>query len=405
MRRLAAACAALLLAVTLAGCVQEGSDRRTGSPGEILKPPDPPGVEAKQLAALPPGKMLPLRAGEHRMTVSMPEAYTPSAPTGVGTDDYRCFLLDPKLDKDVWLTGSHVLPGNPQVVHHVILFRVDPSQVAEAEQKDAEDPDEGWTCFGGTGLKNEFANIDDAPWLAAWAPGGDETKVRDGYGVRLAAGSRIVMQVHYNLLKGAAPDVSSTQLRWMKGSTDLTPVHTFQLPAPVELPCRPNHDDSPLCDRDAAVADVMARFGSAGNTNSALHFLCGTDKGEPVPSNTTSCLRYAPRGMTILGVSGHMHLLGRKIKIEVNPGTPDARTILDIPIWDFDNQGSKPLKEPLHLDKFDTIKVTCTHQQWLRDRLPAFEGQPDRYIIWAEGSTDEMCLGTLQVAFDDEVTS
>ena len=120
------------------------------------------------------------------MTLAMDEEYTPSAPTGVGTDDYRCFLLDPKLDEDVWLTGSHVLPGNPSVVHHVILFRVDPEQVAEAERRTREPPDEGWTCFGGTGLAGEFANVDDANWLAAWAPGGDETKTRDGYGAELA---------------------------------------------------------------------------------------------------------------------------------------------------------------------------------------------------------------------------
>jgi hypothetical protein len=398
-RRLAAAIAGVLMVVPLAGCVEEDGDRRTGSPSEILAPPDPPEVQAEQLAAVPAGKQLPLRAGERRMTLTMPSAYTPSAPTGVGTDDYRCFLLDPGLTKDVWLTGSHVLPGNPQVVHHVILFRVRPEQVAEADQKDAQSDDEGWTCFGGTGLEGDFARIDDAPWLAAWAPGGDETKVRQGYGVRLEAGSRIIMQVHYNLLKGAAPDVSSTQLRWMRGSRRLTPLHTFLMPAPVELPCRPGHDDGPLCDRDAAVADVMSRFGGAGNTNSALHFLCGT---KVVASRTTTCTRTLPRGMTILGVAGHMHLLGRRIKIEVNPGTPKARTILDIPIWDFDNQGTKPLKAPLHLDAWDKVKVTCTHQQWLRDRLPAFEGQEERYVIWAEGSTDEMCLGTLQVAFDDD---
>ena len=34
------------------------------------------------------------------MTLTMPEAYTPSAPNGTGTDDYRCFLLDPHLAKD-----------------------------------------------------------------------------------------------------------------------------------------------------------------------------------------------------------------------------------------------------------------------------------------------------------------
>ncbi|QWF20699.1 hypothetical protein KM427_17210 [Nocardioides sp. LMS-CY] len=185
----------------------------------------------------------------------------------------------------------------------------------------------------------------------------------------------------------------------MRAGADLTPLHTFLMPAPVELPCRSGHDDGPLCDRDAAVADVMKRFGAAGNTNSLLHLLCGTDVS---PSRTTSCTRTLPRGMTVLGVAGHMHLLGRTITIEADPGTPEARTILDIPIWDFDNQGTVPLREPLHLDALDRVRVTCTHQQWLRDRLPAFAGQEERYVIWAEGSTDEMCLCTLQVAFDDE---
>ena len=97
--------------------------------------------------------------------------------------------------------------------------------------------------------------------------------------------------------------------------------------------------------------------------------------------------------MTVLGAAGHMHLLGRKITIEANPDTPDAKTLLDIPVWDFDDQGAKPV-DPVHLDAGDTVRVTCQHQQWLRDRLPAFETQrEDRYVIWAEGSTDEMCLG------------
>ncbi|MFC5495267.1 hypothetical protein [Nocardioides caricicola] len=401
MRRLGLAAALVAVALgPLAGCVTEGQDRRTGPPAEVLKQQDPPEVQASQLAAIKPGKQLPLRDGEQRMTVKMAAAYTPSAPTGVGTDDYRCFLLDPKLKKDVFLTGNQVLPGNPQVVHHVILFRVDPEQVGEAKALDAETQDPGWTCFGGTGLKGEFANVDDANWLAAWAPGGDETMTRDGYGTPLRAGSQIVMQVHYNLLQGAAPDVSSTQLRWMSGDAGLTPLHTYQLPAPVELPCRPDHSGSPLCNRFNAEADIRARFGEDQNTHNLLHLLCDS----PIEAvQTTSCVRNVNRGMTILGVAGHMHLLGRKISIETNPGTPEARTILDVPIWDFDNQGSRPLKEPLHLDAGDTVKVTCTHVQWLRDVLPAFEEQrEDRYILWAEGSTDEMCLGSLSVAFDDE---
>ena len=99
---------------------------------------------------------------------------------------------------------------------------------------------------------------------------------------------------------------------------------------------------------------------------------------------------------TVRGVAGHMHLLGRSIKVEVNPGTDRAETILDIPVWDFDNQAAKPVP-PYRLRVGDTVKVTCRHVQWLRDQLPAFEGQPDRYVVWGEGTTDEMCLGILQV--------
>jgi hypothetical protein len=43
------------------------------------------------------------------------------------------------------------------------------------------------------------------------------------------------------------------------------------------------------------------------------------------------------------------------------------------------------------------VKVTCKHVQWLRDKLPAFRGQPDRYVVWGEGTQDEMCLGILTV--------
>ena len=342
-----------------------------------------------------PAKTQPLRAGETRRTIAMPGSYTPSAPYGTGTDDYRCFLLDPELQKDAWLTGTQVLPGNPEVVHHVILFRVPPGQVAAAEAKDAAEEDEGWTCFGGTGLER-FTDVDDASWLGAWAPGGKESVVKPGFGTRLATGSRIVMQVHYNLLAGVQPDTSAAQLRLAPGKRPYQALHTMLLPAPVELPCRAKYADGPLCDRAAALADVKERFGAEGNTADVLHFLCGT---EPTPGNTQSCVRTLAEPMTIHGVSGHMHLLGRSIKIEVNPGTPQARTVLDIPLWDFDDQGSRPI-EPVRLEAFEQVKVTCTHVQWLRDKLPSFEGQPDRYVVWGEGTTDEMCLGMLQVTRD-----
>ena len=39
-------------------------------------------------------------------------------------------------------------------------------------------------------------------------------------------------------------------------------------------------------------------------------------------------------------VAGHMHLMGSSIRIDLNPGTPRARTLLDTRVWDFDDQGA-----------------------------------------------------------------
>jgi len=334
----------------------------------------------------------PLRPGEERLTIEMPTAYTPSAPTGVGTDDYRCFLLDPGLEQDAFITGTDVQPGNPDVVHHVILFRVPPRYVADAEELDAATPNEGWTCFGNSGIQDN-QQIDNAPWVGAWAPGGSESVLAKGLGIPLQKGSRIVMQVHYNLLAGSSEDTSAARLRIMPARAHLQALQTMLLPAPVELPCRKGHAANPLCDRDKAVADVRARFGAGpGSMADILHFLCGPVRA----SGTQTCDIPVQRSTTVRGVAGHMHLLGRSISITANPGTDREKLLLDIPVWDFDNQGAKPIR-PVHLEAGDTVRVTCHHVQWLRDELPSFEGQPDRYVVWGEGTTDEMCLGILQV--------
>ncbi len=401
MRRPVAALATVLLAGALVACGTGGQP--AASPPDT---PDTPATPATPGSTTHPadhgpepvasGPQRPLRTGERRLDLALPEAYTPSPPTPGGTDDYRCFLLDPGLDGDTFVTGVDVRPGNREVVHHVILYAVPPEHVAEAEAQDAAGSGQGWTCFGGTGMGGGSTGLDDAPWLGAWAPGGRESVMRPGYGTRLATGSRIVMQVHYNLLVGDGPDVSAARLRLADRTPDggaVTPVTTMLLPAPVELPCRPGHDASDLCDRDAAVADVGRRFGAAGSTADLLHLLCGTSVE---PSQVTTCDRPVRRATTVLGVAGHMHLLGRSIRIEVNPGRPDHRTLLDMPVWDFDNQQARPVR-PLRLQPGDEVRVTCRHDQGLRDVLPAFDGQEERYVVWGEGTSDEMCLGILQV--------
>jgi hypothetical protein len=335
------------------------------------------------------------------VTVGLAEPYTPTSES-TATDDYRCFLLDTGVPEDRFITGVRFVPDNAEVVHHAILYRVRPQQIQAAQQRDADTPGQGWSCFGGPDLPsaggNAVRSLDSAPWLAAWAPGGREARYPEGTGVFLEKGSSVILQVHYNLLAGQGPDSTSVRLRTVPGDSDLKPLETMLLPAPVELPCLPG-ESGPLCDRDAAVEDTIERFGGESlRTIWGLQLICDGDLVEPRAGATQSCTHSVDAPVTVYASAGHMHLLGREISIVANAGKPDEETLLDIDMWDFDNQGARPLAEPFDLAAGDTLTVTCTHDAKLRSQLPALEGTDPRYITWGEGTTDEMCLGILTVA-------
>jgi hypothetical protein len=341
-------------------------------------------------------------AGETVRDLRMPTAYRPRA-AGGATDDYRCFLLDPNVSADSSVTSARIEPGQAKVVHHVILFRVAKAQVADARRLDSKDAGPGWTCFGGTGLSLGASGggvqgaLDDASWVAAWAPGWGGSRLPEGTGVPLPAGSQIVMQVHYNLLNGRAPDRSRAILTTAPASAGLTPLHTMLMPAPVELACAKG-ESGPLCDRTAALFDLSRKYGTeAGLVPSGLLLLCGRSPSSPTPNPVTTCDRRITRPTTIHVAAGHMHLLGAAIRLELSPGTSRARVLLDIPRWDFHWQNAYTLAEPVRAQPGDVVRVTCRHDA--RKRRTDHHGAPrtPRYVLWGEGTTDEMCLGLLQV--------
>jgi hypothetical protein len=342
-----------------------------------------------------------VRAGETLLDLRMQAAYTPSAPKGV-TDDYRCFLVDPRQSSDSFVTSARIEPGQPKIVHHVILFRVGADQVAEAKRLDAANAGPGWSCFGGTGLPagdgpSVTDTLNNANWVAAWAPGWGGSHLPDGTGVPLAAGSRIVMQVHYNLLNGRAPDRSRALLTVVPASTNLTPLQTMLLPAPVELACAKG-EHGKLCDRNEALFELARKYGpTAAFTPAGLLILCRGGAANPVASAVSTCDRRITAPTTIYVAAGHMHLLGSSIELELNPGTPRAQVLLDIPRWNFHWQNAYTLQHPVQAQPGDVVRVTCRHD--VTKRTHAGHGVPTtpRYILWGEGTTDEMCLGILQV--------
>ena len=383
----------VLLAAALAGAlILAACSNPAGNPAPKPRP------ESESQATAEAPDSAPLRKGERFLDLAMPEPYTPKAPT-TGTDDYRCFLLDPELGDPAFVTGVNVVPGNPDLVHHVIMFRVGPEAVAEADATDADVAGQGWTCFGGAAVGSDYQRgLERAPWLGAWAPGSGESILDPDIGMPLEAGSRIIMQVHYNLRAGIDPDTSSARLRLAPGTADLDPLETMLLPGPVELPCRPGKRGR-LCDRDAAIGDVRERFGGqSGFMVLGLQLMCGGDPNRPKAGAVQSCDHRVSESGTIRAVAGHMHLLGRSISITLNPGTRRERTVLDLPVWDFDNQRATPLAKPVKIEPGDVLRVTCRHDQSLRDAVPALAGTRERYVVWGDGTTDEMCLGIAMIS-------
>jgi hypothetical protein len=92
-----------------------------------------------------------------------------------------------------------------------------------------------------------------------------------------------------------------------------------------------------------------------------------------------------------------MHVRGVDIRVELNPGRQGGGTLLHIPAWNFHWQDFYTLKQPIHAPAGSVIRVTCRYDN-SPGKQPIIDGkrlQP-RYVVWGEGTTDEMCLGVLQ---------
>ena len=174
-------------------------------------------------------------------------------------------MLDPKLERDTFVQGYEVVPGNGKVVHHAILGVATFEQQDEITALEGKDGQEGWSCFGGTGLRSG-AQLDGGKALltilrngglnkaaleeliqntgmggggldiGSWTPGSTATLFPEGTGRLVPKGSTLVIQIHYNTLAGHAPDRTQVRLQ-LERTAALRPLSTFVMAAPVELPC------------------------------------------------------------------------------------------------------------------------------------------------------------------------
>ena len=332
-----------------------------------------------------------------KYSVTMAKAHLPSAPNK-GTDDYRCFLLNPKVKEDSIIRSVEFIPQRKNYVHHAIIFRVTDADIAEAVIADKSGT--GWPCFGGTSLGGMLSTFITSPWISSWAPGRGKDIAPPGYGTPFKKGERFVLQVHYNLLAATDGKIETDQSKIIMETVSAKDSKIKQLQlelfaAPVELACPPGIT-GPLCDRRQSLMDLASRTGAASAVQAVgLNVLCGQNPNRPTPSLTSRCDKVLNKYFSIVTAGPHMHLLGRSLKLTLNPGREDEKIILDVPNYNFDDQSSVNLQTPIAVNPGDTIRIECTFDPTLRQKIPQLKSLEPRYVTWGEGSSDEMCLGVL----------
>ena len=110
-------------------------------------------------------------------------------------------------------------------------------------------------------------------------------------------------------------------------------------------------------------------------------------------SDTASCVWPIGKSGYIVRVQAHMHLLGRSFTMVLNPGTPQAQTVLDVPNYNFDYQKAYNLKTPIAVTAGEKLQVNCTYDPRLAQELPILRKAPAHFVTWGDGSSDEMCIG------------
>ena len=287
---------------------------------------------------------------------------------------------------------------------------------ARAEELASRDAEDGWSCFGDAGIADAY------PTAISWTPGEFPIRYPEGTGIHLPKGTFFVLQMHYNLSAGIEPDQSGVALEL--SSEKLHPVLGADMVAPVELPC-PSNDKSESCKRSHAIADlkVVEPDTDPADTSDGLLTMCGrtlVDYQGQDPSNIVSqCDFTSAVDGDIVTVYAHMDTLGRTFQLLLNPNTDKEQILLDIPQWSFNWQSTYTLQTPIMLKKGDTLRVICSWDNSPKiagispqtkaplesftpvlglvrahDTLPT--GQ-SRYVIWGEGTKEEMCIGSLGV--------
>lgn len=316
------------------------------------------------------------------LTLQLEEPYIPDESA---TDDYRCFAFPLDIDSSRYVTGYEFILDETEMAHHGIVYLVSKSAQPAIERRNVEDDRIGWSCYGGIGLSvpNEM--------IGTWAPGALPTAYPDGTGFRVDPADIVIIQMHYNLAITRQPDQIMINLQLADEELSVDALRTYQLTAPVEIPC-PTDVEGSQCNRISALDRVARLYGQEFHyfPDSLLQDCDQTlaDYADNTGENATAYCDYpVPAPITAYSAFAHMHELGWNFQLELNPDSDTPVMMLDIPNWDFQWQDTYQFVEPVQLQRGDVVRMTCQWDNTLSEN--------PRYVVWGEGTDDEMCFGAI----------
>ena len=267
-----------------------------------------------------------------------------------GPDAYRCFPLALQNEQALSLKAYQIIPGNPEIVHHVLVFL---EGTTEGQRLDEAEAGPGYTCFGGSGT-GAFRLI------GGWAPGMVPQTFRDGVGMEIPPQSNLIIQVHYHYSGAAGEDQTQVGL------------YFSEVPHEKELLMLPL-------------------------ANTRFQIPPGAEEFE-----VTQSVRIPP-GINgeIHTIAPHMHLLGKNISVELTQSDNSSNCLIDIPRWDFNWQRFYDYKSPVPVRGGSTFSLRCVFDN--SENNPNNPFTPPIQVGWGEETFDEMALAFLGVTFDQPV--